>query len=80
MQVSSPEALKKKHWVFVPQSSPTWPLTRASQHQKPTCLVFGPLQAPQGTVYSDSFFCDNCNMYEDKLNSGLHKNADRTSC
>jgi hypothetical protein len=74
--VSSPEVLEKKHRAFVPQSSPPRRLTRASHRQKPTCLVFGPLRE---AVYNDFFFCHNCKMYEDTLNSGLHKNVDRNS-
>jgi hypothetical protein len=74
--VSSPEVLEKKHRAFVPQSSPPRCPTRASHRQKPTCLVFGPLRE---AVYSDFFFCHNCKMYEDALNSGLHRNVDRNS-
>jgi len=51
--VSSPEVVARKNQVFVPQSSPPPRLTRASHHQKPTCLVFGPLRE---AVYSNLFF------------------------
>ncbi len=75
--VSSPEVVVKNiQTAFVPQSLSHRRLTRSARRQKPTCLVFGPLQK---AIYSDYFFCHNCKMYEDAVSSGEHHRIDRES-
>ncbi len=69
---SSPEIpIPKKNRLFVPPSLERRRITRSLQRQKPTCLVFGPLQE---AMYSDFFFCHNCKIYEDAVTSGATRN------